>query len=144
MGKIRAFANTTINYYKSMDECQRLLAKYGVAGTRFTNYEQQKDKAGQIIFEFNWSPGGSARGNGYKVQIEYEELTGPKGGKAGITKEQAARAIFWHIKNLIEAVEFGIVDMGEAFLPYMLTSSGQTVYEEYQDRLLALPETDKK
>ena len=42
----------------------------------------------------------------------------------------------------LEAVEFGIVELEQAFLPYLLTGSGQTVYEEAKPRLDALQAGD--
>ncbi len=62
----------------------------------------------------------------------------PRVVTGGAHGSRLAGALFWHIKNLLEAVAFGIVDLEQAFLPYLLVASGQTVYEEAKPRLEGL------
>lgn len=60
------------------------------------------------------------------------------------TTMQHANRVAWRIiKDWIEAqlaiVEAGMVDMAEVFMPYQLMSSGETMYEVMQHKLLTGP-----
>lgn len=48
-------------------------------------------------------------------------------------RAQMLRALFWYLKAKIEAIEFGLLDTEQAFLPHMLTPGGQTVFERVQE-----------
>lgn len=56
-------------------------------------------------------------------------------GKAGTTRDQASRALFWHVKDLLDAVDFGIVAMEQAFLPHMIGAGGATMWEQVEGEI---------
>ena len=62
--------------------------------------------------------------------------------KVNCDKAQAARVAWRIVKDWVEAqmaiLESEMVDMDEIFLPYMLNSSGDTVYELYSHNQLML------
>ena len=62
--------------------------------------------------------------------------------------EQAERVAWRIIKDWVEAqmaiLESEMVQMDEIFLPYMLNSKGQTVFEAYQSQQLWLGEGGEK
>lgn len=130
MAKLKSFSNTSISAFKTQDDLEKLLAKYGIPASRWTHFAQVKEEQdGRIQFEFE------SDGRPYRVTVSYRKEVGPNGGSRGTTREQAARAIFWHVKNLFDAVDFGIVTLEEAFLPYMLGPGGKTVFEHIKPRL---------
>jgi len=40
------------------------------------------------------------------------------------------RGLYWYLKVKVEAVQLGIVELEQEFLPYLLTAKGTTVYDE--------------
>lgn len=62
--------------------------------------------------------------------------------KVKCDREQAERVAWRIVKDWVEAqmaiLESEMVQMDEIFLPYMLSSSGQTVFEAYRKNQLAL------
>ncbi len=138
MAKLKAYSNTTVSLFKTQDDLERLLGKHGITASRWTHLAETDSTPGIVRFEFEWrrENGGQL---GFRVDVSYQYVAGPKGGQRGTTREQAGRALFWHVKNLLDAVDFGIVDLEQAFLPHLLTASGRTVYEEVEPRLESLP-----
>ena len=58
-------------------------------------------------------------------------------------RKQRLRALYWYLKAKVEAIQFGIIDLEQEFLPYLITASGETVYDHLGGtnmKLLALPE----
>ena len=58
---------------------------------------------------------------GFRLQVDY---------KNDREKRQRLRALYWYLKAKIGAIQFGLVDLEREFLPYLITASGKTVYEE--------------
>ena len=141
MSKLTAYASTSVSLFKTQDDLERVLAGHGITASRWTHYAETETQPGLLRFEFEWQTLKQAK-LGFRVEVGYQYERGPKGGNRGTTREQAGRALFWHIKNLLEAVAFGIVDLEQAFLPYLLTASGQTVYDEAKTRLEMLEAGD--
>lgn len=144
MGRLKAFANTTVSLFKTQEELEKLLAKHRIAASRWTHFAETKELAGKVRFEFQWQRAKEAAPIGFRVEVEYKYAPGPRGGNAGTTREQAGRALFWYVKNLFDAVEYGIVQLEEAFMPHMLPAgeSGPTLYEQLTPRLEALTMAD--
>lgn len=132
MSKLTAYANTTVTLFKTQDDLEKLLVRHGISASRWTHLTET-DEPGLVRFEFEWERDG--RPLGFRIDVQYQYVRGPKGGNSGTTREQAGRALFWHVKNLLEAVAFGIVDMEQAFLPHLLTASGTTLYDEVKPRI---------
>lgn len=138
MARLKAYSNTTVSLFKTQDDTERLLSKHGIAVSRWTHLAETDSSPGTVRFEFEWRRGNKAP-LGFRVDLEYQYVAGPKGGNQGTTREQAGRALYWHVKNLLDAVDFGIVELEQAFLPHLLTASGRTVYEEVEPKLESLP-----
>lgn len=147
MSVLKAFANTKIDSFKTQTDLENLLAKRGVRASRWTHFAEVKGVPGQMRFEFEWQPPQKIRDVArpplsFRIDIGYKGELGPQGGQRGTTREQAARALYWHVKNLLDAVDFGIVDLEQAFMPYLLLNNGQTAYEKVGAQLLELQAGD--
>lgn len=133
----KAFAGTSISVDKSMSEIDRLLTKYGVRENRYTHPRPERVGAhgeagsGALVYEFVWPERGTQARRGVRIKVQYREEAGPKGGRGGITAEQAGRALFWHIKSKFDSIEFGLEDFDVAFMPYLRTAlaDGGTIAE---------------
>lgn len=133
----KAFAGTSISVDKTMSEIDRLLTQRGVRENRYTHMRPERVGApgdagrGALVYEFVWPERGEQLRRGVRVVVFYREEVGPKGGRAGITAEQAGRALFWHLKSKFDSIEFGIETFDVAFMPYLRTAlaDGGTIAE---------------
>lgn len=133
----KAFAATSISVDKSMSEIDRLLTGHGVRENRYTHLRPQRvgapgaDGEGILVYEFVWPERGPQQRRGVRISVPYREEVGPKGGRSGVTAEQAGRALFWHMKSKFDAIAFGIETFDVAFMPYLRTSlpDGSTLAE---------------
>ena len=140
MGQLKAFANTKISMHQTQDDLDELLLRRGIMASRWSHFAQVGDEPGQVRFEFEWQKAPGRVALGFRVEVAYKTEAGPKGGRAGTTREQGARALYWHVKNLFDAVDFGLVELDQAFMPHLLLPSGATAYEQltpHLDRLEA-------
>lgn len=137
--QLKSFSNTTIAVSKTQENLEAVLARRDIGASRWTHYAPSGDAPGSMRFEFEWSRPGRLAPLGFRIEVEYKPEVGPYGGKRGTTREQAARAIYWHVKNLFDAVDFGIVDVEQAFMPYLMLPEGVTAYERMKPELDALP-----
>lgn len=141
MGKLRAFSTTKVTQEKTQSDLKKELAKHGVKASRWTDIEEDRAKGepGSLTLEFQ-------RHNEqgilmtYRVSVEYQfiQARGQKAGAMdpeGSTAEQAARAIYWHVKNLLDSADYGIVSFEQAMLPHTVTANGTTIYEELAPRM---------
>ena len=114
---LTSYAHTRVSPGQSRDVIEKLLARIGVEAFRWTNTVNAEG------IEFMWPrPEGSSVG--YRLVIHF-------GSQA--QRAQMLRALFWYLKAKIEAIEFGLLDTEQAFLPHMLTPGGQTVFERVQE-----------
>lgn len=114
---LRSYAQTNVSPGQSRDVIEKLLGRIGVDAFRWTNTVQAEG------IEFMW-PRPEGAPIGYRLVIHFD---------APAKRAQMLRALFWYLKAKIEAIEFGLLDTEQAFLPHMLTPGGQTVFERIQD-----------
>lgn len=143
MSRLKAFSNTKIDVFKTQGDLEALLIKRGITASRWTHFAETKDEAGTVRFEFEYQPIQKLNEVkrpplSFRIEVEYKGEQGPQGGQRGTTREQAARALYWHVKNLFDAIDFGIVDLEQAFMPYLLLPSGETAYEAVNEQLKEL------
>jgi len=128
-----AYKNTDVPIHKSREGIEKLLMRVGARGFRWESDLQASREA--IAAILNWE----GRTVGFRLGVQYE-----KGDERN--RRQVMRALYWYLKSKIEAIEFGLFDLEEEFLPYLLTASGRTVSEELEKdprfEIKALPDPD--
>jgi len=136
LAKLKAFSNTSVSLFKTQDDLEKLLSRHGIKKSRWSHFAEGEDEPGTVRFEFEWLRDASSV-LGFRLEVSYQYEAGPRGGNQGTTREQAGRALFWHIKNLFDAVDYGIVDLEQAFMPHLLTDGddGPTLYEQLAPKL---------
>ena len=120
MGKkssLRSYAETKVSPGQSRDTIEKLLRRIGVDIFRWTS---TADAEG---IEFRW-PRPEGAPVGFRLVIHFDTAR---------ERAQMLRALFWYLKAKIEAIEFGLLDVEQAFLPHMLTPGGQTVYDRIRE-----------
>jgi hypothetical protein len=132
-GALSSYAQTRVSPGQSHEAIEKLLGRIGVDAFRWTSLI---DREG---IEFNW-PRPDGTPIGFRLVIRFDTAA---------RRAQMLRALFWYLKAKIEAIEFGLLDMEQAFLPHMLTPGGRTVFERVQQGdmealigpdMIALPE----
>lgn len=141
--------STGVNAGKTVSEIQMILARKGAVAIQIeysANAQpcalsfRLKVNEDFVAFRLPCNPAGvlqAMKRNGSGVQRSFQ------------SPEQAERTTWRIIKDWVEAqlaiVEAGQAQMGEVFLPYAITRSGQTLFETLKDnpsRLLTAPKED--
>jgi hypothetical protein len=125
---------TKINANKTKLDIETVLIKYGVTeGFSYTrngntNYIAFKHQGRSISFSFKLP---DLKNREYTHTTKYDVKRSPE--KAYESWEQDCRAywraLYLFIKATLEAIEIGIIEFDQAFLPYFLTKEGKTISE---------------
>ena len=124
---IRSYANTSVGAGRSKEQIEKLLHKVGAVGFRWDSglpVQRGSDTPlgyEQLTAALSWND----RKLAFRLRIEYADQK---------QQRQNLRALYWYLKAKIEAIEFGIVDLEQEFMPYMLAPSGRTLYDELGGR----------
>ena len=129
--KNNAYKATTIHWGKSQADICNLLQKNGISDTRFTV------TATCTICEFNYPQKQGIASVRISVPI-------PESRDTEKMKNQLHRALFYYLKTKFEALNFGLMEFMQEFLPYLVikNSDGKsmTMYEaiapQYKESLI--------
>ena len=113
MSSLQSYINTNVSAGQTKEQIERLLLQVGAVGFRWSSYQGRDTLEAGLELE--------ARRIAFRLSVEYD------GDKQ---RKQRLRALYWYLKAKVEAIQFGIVDLEQEFLPYLLTASGRTVYED--------------
>lgn len=105
--------DTGVPVERSRSEIERVLTKYGCD-----------------TFAFGWTPVSAMIQFGYKgrqVKLDVKVPTDKTSKRQQQIARQRWRVLLLLIKAQLEAVETGIMDFEESFLPWMLLEGGETV-----------------
>jgi hypothetical protein len=129
---LASYANTGVPPGRSKEQIEELLIKVGAVGFRWSS---RTTLPGEEVLEagLEWQ----GREVAFRLKVTYEDER---------ERKQRLRALYWYLKAKVEAIIFGLVDLEREFLPYMLTASGETVFDHLGGqnmRLLAAPEVEE-
>lgn len=126
MNTLKSYKNTTVNWGRSQIQIQELLEKRQAKDVRFTNISHETAEQGGLIMERNTSA----------IMVEFFKLRNLDGGVAGKVpvriiipnvpvenervRNQMYRLLFWYLKNKFDAVDTGLVDFEQEFLPHLM------------------------
>ena len=152
-----AYADTNVAVWRSQEQIRNLLSKLNVVGVRSTFF------SGVGMLEFVRNTKGGTR-------LPYRIVVTPKVNKdtqnpvkeLDRAERQVWRVVYWWLKAKVEALDFGLVEFEQEFLPYMMlqdrqgheSTVAQAFFESMAGRLAAgndpfaglrpaLPEGDK-
>ena len=108
-----AYRGTVVPAHKSRDEMEKILKRVGAEGFRWSSFGGRETLEAFI----KWNEKTIA----FRLAVDYTSER---------EQMQKLRALYWYLKSKLEAIEFGLVDIEQEFLPYLLTKGGRTVYEE--------------
>lgn len=136
---LKSYAHTSVGAGRTKEQIESLLKRVGAVGFRWdSGLPQLRDSENSCGFEqlsamIRWHD----RKLAFRLRIEYIDDR---------QQRQNLRALYWYLKAKIEAIEFGIVDLEQEFMPYLLAASGQTLYDELGGagmRLLSSPQEEE-
>lgn len=126
MESVKSYLTTSVNWMRSQTQIIELLEKQGVKDVRFTNVSWETAEKGGLVMDENTTA----------VMIEFFRITQLEGGLGGKIpvriiipniptdddrrRNQMYRLLFWYIKSKFEAVETGLVDFEQEFLPHLM------------------------
>ncbi len=156
MDGVKAYQNTSVNWARSQAQIMQYLEKQqGIKDVRFTNISWETAEGGGMVMKEDT----------YAIMIEFVRLTtldGDVSGKVPVRiiipnvpsgddkkRNQVYRLFFWYLKSKFEAVETGLVDFEQEFLPHLMIKDKSgfvgTVWEMLKDpykKLIGEGETD--
>lgn len=111
-----SYANTQVTPGRSKEQIEALLIGVGAKGFRWSSEIGLPGKETiEAVLEWN------EREIGFRLAVSFEDER---------EKKRRLRALYWYLKAKIEAIHFGLVDLEQEFLPYLITPSGRTMYDE--------------
>lgn len=108
----KAFYDTTVNTSNTQNQVEDLLHAHEVEAIRWTIL------LGSTMLEFK-HPQGS-----FRIVANHEMGDHPKKEQR---RRQVMRALHWHVKAKLDAIDFGLETFTTAFLPYLLLEDGRTM-----------------
>ena len=116
---LKSYSSTNVSSGRSKEQIEQLLVKVDATGFRWSSRLVSAAGSGyeQLEAMLEWND----KTIGFRLQVDYGDER---------EKRQRLRALYWYLKAKLEAIHFGLVDLEQEFLPYLITSSGRTVYEE--------------
>ncbi len=130
----KAYEDTSVPAAKSKEQIEALLKKFAVQAVRFTSFPSyallefvRKEKDGRLV--------------PYRVVIKprVKQFARNATRELDQSERQVWRVAYWWLKSKIEAIDFGLVEFEQDFLPYMLVADNQgrsqTVSDVLTERL---------
>jgi hypothetical protein len=129
---LQSYAKTPVSSSRTKEQIEALLDRIGAVGFRWSS---RTVLPGRETLEagLEWN----GREIAFRLVVNFEDDQ---------QRKQRLRALYWYLKAKVEAIQFGLVDLEQEFMPYLLTASGETVYDELGGaniKLLAAPKEGK-
>ena len=141
---VKSYKNTSVNYMQSQAKIGQLLEDRGIKETRFTNIsnktaklaglEMEKESTA-IMLEF-FQPKQLADGLKGTIPIRIIIPNIPDDEKK---RNQAYRIFYWYLKTKFEAVDTGLVEFEQEFMPHIALGKGsftQNVWNVFKKKML--------
>lgn len=127
-----AYKNTSVNWAKSQTDIVKMLNSRGIYENRFTNV------ADRFALEFRVVEEGVAKPLAIRmvVPIQYK---GEDDRKRQQELNTLHRVLFYHLKAKFTAIDSGLTEFMEEFMPHLVVNGGKTMAEtilpQYQQAL---------
>jgi len=127
----RHYEGTAVPESKSLLDIEFLLRRHDVEAVRWTSTPDV------FRIEFTWPYRGDSLAFRIDLRIPLKDKYGQSfsANKRDQERRRMLRVLLNHIKAKLVAVEEGLVDMAQEFLPYLIAEGGQTVGEMATEQL---------
>ncbi|MFA7702693.1 MAG: hypothetical protein WCX80_04560 [Patescibacteria group bacterium] len=139
-----SYKNTVVSWGKSQAEIMKLLGKYGISEIRFTNlnsetmnqagFEMEKGTIALVLEFFKTTKLSDGLGGRIPIKIIIPDIAGDDK-----SKNQAFRVFFWYLKNKFIAIDSGLVEFEQEFMPHISIGKGNplsNMYYAFKDKIL--------
>ncbi|MFA5652451.1 MAG: hypothetical protein WC933_03750 [Candidatus Paceibacterota bacterium] len=116
---MKAYKGTSVNWAKSQTQITKLLNSLGIYESRFTNLQDK------FALEFRVSENkkmlfniGTSKGISVRIVVPFENFTDEK--KREKELNSLHRVLFYHIKAKFVAIESGLTEFMEEFMPHLV------------------------
>lgn len=123
------YGKTKISEGQTLHEIESLLERHGVTTIRTTR------QAGLMRIEFAWPWKGMTLPFRIDLNLTRNDAKFAYQDQRDQERRRLMRVMLYHIEAKLLAVEEGLVDMEEEFLPYLLGPGGQTAGDEARVQL---------
>jgi hypothetical protein len=113
MRTVSSYLQTSVHWGKSQADICKLLGKQGIKDTRFTVLNSEN----KLICEFNYPTKIEEKSVNIGVRIV---LPLPEAKDPEKAKNQIHRALFYYLKTKFEALNFGLVEFIQEFMPHLV------------------------
>jgi hypothetical protein len=120
MKKGKAYKGTSVNWAKSQTQITKLLNSLGIYESRFTNLQDKFALEFRVISEskkilFNV---GTEKGVSIRIVVPFQNFSDEK--KREKELNQLHRVLFYHLKAKFVAIEMGLTEFMEEFMPHLV------------------------
>lgn len=126
MRTVKAYKATSVHWGKSQANISKLLETNGIQDTRFTFLQSRSE----LICEFNFPTVLEKKDVNIGVRIT---LPIPQSKNPEQSKNQIHRALFYYLKSKFEALNFGLVEFTQEFMPHLIIfdkqGTSRTLYQ---------------
>lgn len=141
---VKAYQNTNINWVRSQADLMKLLEAREIRETRFTNisYEtalraglEMIEDTSAIMLEF-FKPTELSDGVGGTIPVRIIIPNIPNDERK---KNQAYRIFFWYLKTKFEAIDTGLIEFEQEFMPHIALGKGGgvgTMWRAFKEKML--------
>ena len=150
----KAFANTQVALDRSTAQIDGLLELHGVRESRITHQkpldptaDSGENAAGSLTLEFIQPGTDDCERRGLRIRVDYQPTIRSIDRRShtarktkGTTAEMAARALFWFLDTKFKAIQYGLEEFDDAFLPHLITQIGYTMAERPELAIALLDE----
>lgn len=119
LATLQAYRGTTKSVGSSREDIERLLDKWNCEAFQWSSIGQKES----LQFVLPRDAGGHIA---VRIDLPIRE---------DASRAQMMRVMHWYIKSKLEAVEVGMADLEEEFLPRMLVGRGQTAYQTLKEQI---------
>ena len=141
---VTAYKNTGIDWVRSQSEIMKLLEIRGIKETRFTTISwETAQRAGfnmeegttAIMLEF-FKPISLGDGVGGTIPIR---IIIPNIPEEDRRKRQAYRIFYWYLKTKFEAIDTGLIEFEQEFMPHIALGKGgkmSNMWQQFKETML--------
>ena len=148
---MKTYQGTTVNWAKSQTQIVKLLNSKGIYENRFTNLEDKfvlefrVQESKKLMFKI-----GVVNGITVRIVVPFSQFSDDKKRERELNRLH--RVLFYHIKAKFVAIESGLTEFMEEFMPHLVimdrtgnsTTLGQSLLPQYKKSLESGEQKDFK
>lgn len=114
------YEQSPVDVGRTQEQIKKLLGRHNVVATRFTSFPAH------ALMEFVRKDPDTGRLIPYRVTVRPKAAGKQRAGSCTLdqAERQVWRVVYWWLKSKLEAIQFGLLEFEQEFLPYLLLDDG--------------------